>query len=355
MTGCSSAQKGAASGGVVGAIVGASVGQATAAAPLTGAWIGGLGGATVGGATGDIFDQMSDADRAREMENLRAELDSRNAEIAALRAGGAGGADPAELAAAQNRISELETTIAGLNNALDGANAELENGQASRLELQNELEALRAQVAEAESRNRINEAEIARLTAEVESLRNQLEAKEATVADLGGKLEILQTSLQGKAQQLAELEGELNELNVQLEETSRGLTLTIAESLLYEPGMAELTTEGKALLGNVARILKDRFPRNEFLIEGHTDNQPIVRSGWRSNWELGAARALTMVHELIDQHGINPGRVSATSYGEFRPSSTNATPEGRRLNRRAVIVVLPEQLPLQRQHLALAK
>jgi chemotaxis protein MotB len=140
-----------------------------------------------------------------------------------------------------------------------------------------------------------------------------------------------------------------------MEETSRGITLTIAEQLLYQPGKAELTASGKTLVGRVANILRTNFPNREFVVEGHTDNQPIRKSGWRSNWELGSARALSVVHELINAHGFNPSKLSATTYGEFDPVSDNTTREGRAANRRSVILVLPENVQFQRQQLAGAR
>ncbi|MFC1594414.1 flagellar motor protein MotB, partial [Candidatus Omnitrophota bacterium] len=79
-------------------------------------------------------------------------------------------------------------------------------------------------------------------------------------------------------------------------------------------------------------------------VEGHTDNVPIRYSGWLSNWELSSARALSVLHFLIDEGGINPERLSANGYGEFHPVVSNDTPEGQQQNRRVEIVILPEQI-----------
>ena len=76
-------------------------------------------------------------------------------------------------------------------------------------------------------------------------------------------------------------------------------------------------------------------------IEGHTDNEPIKYSGWKSNWELSTARALSVLHYLIDEKGVAPIRVSAIGYGEYRPIASNSNKEGRQANRRVEIVILP--------------
>jgi chemotaxis protein MotB len=83
-------------------------------------------------------------------------------------------------------------------------------------------------------------------------------------------------------------------------------------------------------------------PENQIGIEGHTDNEPIKYSGWKSNWELSTARALSVLHYLIDEKGISPYRISAIGYGEYRPVTSNNTKEGRQLNRRVEIVILPK-------------
>ena len=76
------------------------------------------------------------------------------------------------------------------------------------------------------------------------------------------------------------------------------------------------------------------------IIEGHTDNQPIKYSGWKSNWELSAHRALSVLHHLKDT-GIAPERLSAIGYGEYRPVASNQSTQGQQLNRRVEIVILP--------------
>ena len=67
----------------------------------------------------------------------------------------------------------------------------------------------------------------------------------------------------------------------------------------------------------------------------------IQVSPWKTNWELGSARALAVLHYLVDNHGFDPRRISATTYGEHHPVAVNSTEEGRAQNRRAVIVLPP--------------
>lgn len=349
-TGCTAAQKGAAGGGLIGGVAGAIVGNnyVSSVGPATGATVGGASGVAVGGIAGDAYAQVTEADKERELRNLRAELIDRENELAALRASGMNDKALAELDQLRRELETAKAQLQDSSNERAGVQADLDN-RASRIQ---ELEDA---LARAEQERIGLEDSVAMLNEEAERLRGEIEMREAELASAKDEVQVLRTSLVGKETAVAELTRELDSMNVKLEETSRGLTMTIVDSMLFAPGEADLTAEGRALMGNMARIIHERFPNRELLIEGHTDNQPIVLSGWRSNWELGAARALNMLHDLVNSHGIDPAKVSATSYGEFRPATSNATPEGRRVNRRAVIVILPEKLPLEVNELADAR
>ena len=73
-------------------------------------------------------------------------------------------------------------------------------------------------------------------------------------------------------------------------------------------------------------------------------NIPIKHSGWKSNWELSAARATNVLHYMIDECSMEPQKMSAIGYGEYRPIDTNDTKEGRANNRRVEIIILPKEM-----------
>jgi chemotaxis protein MotB len=98
-------------------------------------------------------------------------------------------------------------------------------------------------------------------------------------------------------------------------------------------------------MSKIANLLKEH-PQLMIHVIGHTDNVPIrltAHSKFASNWELSSARALAAVHFLTERGGVDPKRVGAVGYGEFRPVADNATPEGRAKNRRISITILPEE------------
>lgn len=116
------------------------------------------------------------------------------------------------------------------------------------------------------------------------------------------------------------------------------LKLKLPQDILFEPGSADVGEDGERTLREVAGVLATLSDR-AFQVEGHTDNVPITRR-FDSNWELSAARALSVVHIFIDG-GVNPANVSAAGFGEFQPRADNGAPEGRELNRRIEIVMVP--------------
>lgn len=138
------------------------------------------------------------------------------------------------------------------------------------------------------------------------------------------------------------LKQEIEDKQVSLAMAEKGLVITFVADVLFDSGKAKLKSEVLPSLDKVAQILIENVPENDIGIEGHTDNEPIKYSGWKSNWELSTARALSVLHYLIDKKKISPVRVSAIGYGEHRPIASNATKAGRQLNRRVEIVILPK-------------
>lgn len=130
--------------------------------------------------------------------------------------------------------------------------------------------------------------------------------------------------------------GTQNEIN--MIHSERGLTISLADKILFESGSAEIKKDAIPTLNKIAAVLKD-IP-NSIRIEGHTDNQPIQTEKFPSNWELSTARATSIVKMFIDKYSFSPDNISAAGYGEFKPVAINTTPEGRQSNRRVDIVVL---------------
>lgn len=123
------------------------------------------------------------------------------------------------------------------------------------------------------------------------------------------------------------------------------MVVELATDVLFASGSATLSAEGKSAVAEVAGILKTIGDR-KFQIAGHTDNVPIRTATYRSNWDLAFDRAHSVLKTMIDA-GMPSDHISAASYAEFQPRTSNADDAGRAQNRRIEIVVVPDlsQLP----------
>jgi chemotaxis protein MotB len=119
---------------------------------------------------------------------------------------------------------------------------------------------------------------------------------------------------------------------------SRGLAIRVlTDSLLFPSGSATLDPQGEPLLTEIAHLL-NVDETHPIAVEGNTDDVPVHSSTFPSNWELSTARASTVVRFLISG-GVQAARLSAVGYASLRPIASNATPQGRALNRRVEIVL----------------
>lgn len=123
------------------------------------------------------------------------------------------------------------------------------------------------------------------------------------------------------------------------------MVVELATDILFASGKAELSDQGKTAIAGVGAVLATLSDRT-FQVEGHTDNVPIQTDRFPSNWELASARAIVVVKTLTAA-GVKSSQVSAASFADTHPVADNATPEGKKSNRRIEIVVVPDlsQLP----------
>lgn len=118
--------------------------------------------------------------------------------------------------------------------------------------------------------------------------------------------------------------------------TEREIRVRLQNQVLFPSGLATLSPEADAPIAKLARVLLE-MP-NAVVIEGHTDSAPLVKSPYRSNWELSVARSNSMIERLVAD-GVPPARLIAAGYGEHHPAAGNETPSGRARNRRVEVLI----------------
>ncbi len=129
---------------------------------------------------------------------------------------------------------------------------------------------------------------------------------------------------------------------VQVNMTDEGLHVIIMDSLMFTSGSAILLPTSREVLRGLAGILSDAA--KSIVVEGHTDDRPIATDAFPTNWELSAARAMSVVRFLLEQSSaLDPSEYVGLGHGHHRPVDTNDTYSGRARNRRVEILFSWEQ------------
>jgi chemotaxis protein MotB len=235
--------------------------------------------------TGCVTQSTYDALKAENDKNF-AQLSQRNQELDETRA---------SLKKEEAKAAALAAKMAELEAALGNTKAALGDSQKDKSALENALLELKKRKAESEAR-------IAEFRALLDKFKGLIDSGKLKVSIREGRM-----------------------------------VVALATDILFPSGSSTLSKEGVPAIVEVAQLLTS-IPDRKFQIEGHTDNIPSKN---RSNWELGSARALSVLKAMTDA-GMPPNRISAASFGDTKPAKSNDTAEDRAANRRIEIVVVPD-------------
>lgn len=153
------------------------------------------------------------------------------------------------------------------------------------------------------------------------------------------ELGVADSDLGGYQERFGALQDSLNSLSLQGVDATpgrEGLTLRIADNLLFASGESKLSYEGMILISQLQGVLAEFS--GEISIEGHTDNVPISTARFPSNWELSSARAIAVLRYL-EFGGMQAERMRAVGYADTRPLEDNTSPQGRAANRRVELIL----------------
>jgi chemotaxis protein MotB len=139
---------------------------------------------------------------------------------------------------------------------------------------------------------------------------------------------------------------ELKQHEVVMRVTPEGFVVSLNELGFFDSGKAVLLPGAAEKIQRIAKVLSQHGL--DLRVEGNSDDQPIHNAQFRSNWELSTARAMAVMQMLVDHSGFDPRKISVVGYGQYRPVAGNATPEGRRMNRRVDLVVVASTPPQPR-------
>lgn len=140
---------------------------------------------------------------------------------------------------------------------------------------------------------------------------------------------------------ISELESEVASEALNVSYDTHRVVIRFAEDATFQSGRAELKPEMGSIIGRVVDVLAQC--QGDVVVAGYTDDRPIVSDRYRSNWDLSAARAVSVVHELVLNRTVPADRVVAAGRAETNPLVPNDSPENRARNRRVEISVRDPQ------------
>lgn len=247
----------------------------------------------------------------------------------------------ATLGSAQTDNASLTSQLAGIGTGLGDKDATIAAMQDDLLDAQELSDEANAQVA-------LLNQQLAALRVQVGALEAALGASESRdtesrtqIADLGRRLNVaLAQRVQDLSRYRSDFFGRLRQiLEGRADVRVVGDRFVFQSEVLFAPGQADISTEGTpdldALADAILQLEQEIPPDINWVlrIDGHTDIRPISNARFPSNWELSAARAISVARYLVTK-GVSPNRLVAAGFGEFTPLDPAENEDAYRRNRR---------------------
>jgi chemotaxis protein MotB len=137
------------------------------------------------------------------------------------------------------------------------------------------------------------------------------------------------------------LDIDIEDQDVEIKVDKTVVMINLSDKMLYRSGSSRITAKANDVLGKIAKIIKAR-PGLEVMVEGYTDDQAINTDCIQDNWDLSVKRATSVVRVLQENFGIDPNKLIAAGRGEYNALTSNETIEGRGINRRTRIILMPK-------------
>lgn len=178
-----------------------------------------------------------------------------------------------------------------------------------------------------------------------ESIKQSMEnigAKDAYIQTLQQQMAYKDSLNMALVMNLKGVIGNMEDEDINIKVDKGVVIIDISDKMLFKSGSYVVADKAKEVLSKVAKVLKNQ-PDIQFMVEGHTDNVPYKGNGILiDNWDLSVKRATSVVRLLQKEYGLDPQKMLAAGRSEYNPVSGNESKEGKAINRRTRIVILPE-------------
>ena len=246
----------------------------------------------------------------------------------------------AQLQGANAKTAEQDQQIQDLSAALAELERQLAEGRDREVVMQESLAQMEDELRVLNELKAKTDEELANVLKNKKALKASIDAMRLALDALAKRRLAAEKRVAEYRRLLAKFKDLIDSGKLNVKIVDGRMVLVLPTDILFKSGRAGISEEGKAAIMQVGEVLKT-IPEKAFQVEGHTDNVPIRTKTYRNNWELAYARAMQVVDVLLES-GVEPGQLSAASFGENKPASTNDSDEGKAKNRRIEIVVVPD-------------
>jgi len=240
----------------------------------------------------------------------------------------------------QKRVEDLEMEAVECKKTIQGLESTIANQKNELGGKENALLSLKGDIDEQKAKNEAFLKGLSDLSLLSESESKQLKETLASMEGIpSGKARKDSASL-ALVSNLKKSLGDDPRGDVQIVSKGSVVYISLSDKVLFDPGRSALNESSKYFLSRVAKVLQD-FQEIDVLVEGHTDADPIAFTSNRDNWDLSSKRAVAVVRALQQDYEVNPARLVPSARAEFKPKADNETPEGKKMNRRTEIILVP--------------
>jgi len=236
---------------------------------------------------------------------------------------------------------ELKVKAEDCNKELAKTRAELEAQEAKLRSLQDELDYQKK--TNTNLLDRLADLSVLGQTS-AESIRKSLEAineQGRYIRELNKNIQLKDSLNMALVMNLKRSLADVNDQDVNVEVKKGVVYISLSDKMLFKTGSDKINPQAEAVLGKIAKVVNDH-KELDILVEGHTDSVPIRTDCLDDNWDLSVHRATAVVRMLQTKFGVAPERMTAGGRSEYVPKMPNETAEGRSINRRTEIIILPK-------------
>lgn len=225
-------------------------------------------------------------------------------------------------------LDKYNRMLAGSEKDNAKLSGQLQSTQEQLLKKEDELKNLEARLNKQQQDLDILSVELKKREARVNELESILKSKDQATADLKKKLQDALMGFEGKGLTITQKNGKVY--------------VSMDESLLFESGKTAVQPKGVDALKNVAKVLEQN-PDINILVEGHTDDVPMVGKGEiKDNWDLSVMRSTSVTKIILQNSKTDPKRITSAGRAEFFPIDNAKTSDARKKNRRTEIILTPK-------------